>query len=137
VTEPDEVPRALLDTTVFIAIENGRDLDHRKLPEQQAISVITLAELEAGVLAAADEDLRARRLATLRRVDVLEPLLIDGQVASAWARFRAHLAHGRRRVPVNDLWIAATAVVHRIPVVTQDDDFDPLVGVAGFEVIKV
>jgi hypothetical protein len=38
---------------------------------------------------------------------------------------------------VNDLWIAATAIAHRIPVVTQDEDFDPVEGVGGLQVSRV
>jgi predicted nucleic acid-binding protein len=130
-------PIGLLDTTVFIALETARAVDTSQLPAEQEISVVTIAELEAGVLAAGDPQTRARRLATLIRASAQEPLPIDARVASAWAQLRVHQAQARKRLNINDLWIAATAVVHRIPVVTQDDDFDPLVGVAGFQVIKV
>ncbi|MGI8577115.1 MAG: PIN domain-containing protein [Nocardioidaceae bacterium] len=47
------------------------------------------------------------------------------------------LAERGRRVDVNDLWIAATARVHDIAVVTQDHDFDPLVDLGDFQVIRV
>ena len=46
--------RGVLDTSVFIAAESGRSLNEELLPEESAISVITLAELQAGVLAAKD-----------------------------------------------------------------------------------
>jgi predicted nucleic acid-binding protein len=39
-------------------------------------------------------------------------------------------------VKVNDLWIAATAAAHAIPIVTRGTDFDPLDGVAGLAVIR-
>jgi len=42
-----------------------------------------------------------------------------------------------RRVGVNDLWIAATAAAHGMPVLTQDGDFDALSGVEGLTVIPV
>ena len=41
------------------------------------------------------------------------------------------------RVRVNNLWIAAVAASRGLPVVTQDDDFDALNGVAGVDVIRV
>jgi predicted nucleic acid-binding protein len=41
--------RGLLDTSVFIAVEQGRPLASERLPDEAAISVITLAELELGV----------------------------------------------------------------------------------------
>jgi predicted nucleic acid-binding protein len=54
-----------------------------------------------------------------------------------WARLRVHLAHSGGRVNVNDLWIAAAAAAHGLPVVTQDDHFEPLEGAQGVAVIRV
>lgn len=54
--------RGLLDTSVFIAQETERALDDSLLPEESAVSAVTIAELQAGVLAAADTNVRARRL---------------------------------------------------------------------------
>lgn len=136
-TRPDRHRRGLLDTSVFIASESGRRLDEDRLPEESAISVVTLAELHAGVLAAPDTDTRAVRMATLDALSDVEVLPMDPQGALAWARLRAHLAEAGRRVNVNDLWIAACAVAHGLPVVTQDDDFDPLDGVAGLAIVRV
>jgi predicted nucleic acid-binding protein len=129
--------RGLLDTSVFIASETGRQLDETALPNEGAISVITIAELHVGVLAATDVDTRARRLATLDTVADIETLPVDNAVAAAWALLRIHLAQTERRLNVNDLWIAATAVTHDLPVITQDDDFEPIEGVGGLRVIRV
>jgi predicted nucleic acid-binding protein len=122
---------------VLIASETGRAVDESGLPEDPVLSVVTLAELQAGVLAARDSDARARRLATLDRYSLIEVLDVTEPVATEWARLRVHLAEQGRRVKVNDLWIAASAVAHRLPIVTQDDDFDPLDGVRGLVVVKV
>lgn len=124
--------RALADTSVLVASELGRRLD--ALPEELAVSVVTLGELHAGVLAAADTAVRASRMATFTRALDFDPLPVDEAVAAAWAELRARLRDHRRRMPVNDSWIAATALAHRLPVVTQDDDFD---AVDWLEVIKV
>jgi len=129
--------RGLIDTSVLIAGESGRPLDAARLPDEVAISAVTLAELHVGVLAARDVDTRARRLATLEAVGDIHLLAIDEAVAAAWARLRVHLAEARRRINVNDLWIAATALAHGLPVITQDDDFGPVDGVAGLEVVRV
>lgn len=131
------VTQGLLDTSVLIATESGRALDLDRLPSESLICVITLAELEAGVLAAPDTASRQRRLATLQTAASLQPLTITAEVASSWAGLRVHLAQARRRVGVNDLWIAAVAVAHHLPVVTQDDDFDALVDLGLLEVIRV
>lgn len=129
--------KGLLDTSVFIALESGRPLDEQRIPDETAVSVVTLAELQAGVLAAADVDVRARRLATLDALADIELIDIDESAARTWARMRVHVAETGRRVNVNDLWIAAVAASRGLPVVTQDDDFDPIEGVAGLQVVRV
>lgn len=131
------LPRGLLDTSVFIAGETGRSIDLELLPDASALSVVTLAELTAGVLAARDTATRALRLATLERLASMELLSIDEAAASAWARFRVHLAEAGRRLNVNHVWIAATAVAHGIPLVTLDRDFDALAGQLGLTVIQL
>ena len=114
---------AVLDTSVFIAVEQGRGLS-RSLPDQVGVSVVTLAELELVVLMARDADVRALRLTTLLRVrEQASGLPIDERVSSAYARLAAGELSAGRRPRVNDTWIAATAVVHGAEVWTQDDDF--------------
>jgi predicted nucleic acid-binding protein len=114
--------RAVADTSIFIAEETGRELG--ELPKQIAVSVITAAELELGVIRASGPDARATRLATLSRVQSTYPLLpIDPETASCFARLAsAELARGRR-LRRHDTWIAATAMRHGASVVTQDTDF--------------
>lgn len=121
--------RALADTSLFIAREQGRELvgeTRDEFPDELLVSVVTVAELRLGVLMASTVDARAQRLETLRLVESLEPLAIDDTVASAWARMVAELRGAGRRAPLNDSWIAATAIAHRVPVVTQDNDYDNL-----------
>lgn len=129
--------RAVIDTSVFISIEQGRPLRRQVIPESGAISIVTKAELRAGILAAKDIATRDRRLNTLDAVAGIVVLPVDEQVARAWAQMRAYLAAAELRVNVNDMWIAATAAAHEIPVLTQDGDFDALSGVAGLTVIPV
>lgn len=128
--------RGVLDTSVFIAAESGRPLDEAKLPDEAAITTVTLAELHAGVLAAADVETRARRMATLDAVADVELLPVDEAAAVMWARMRVLLAQSRRRVNVNDVWIAACAASRDLPVIAQDDDFDQLEGLAGLRVVR-
>lgn len=125
---------AVADTSVLIALESGRRLRDMPLPDRLTVSVITIGELRAGVLAAGDLDQRDRRLATLSSAMALDPVPVDGPVAEAWARLRIALRDAGRRMPVNDSWIAATAIALGVPVVTQDDDYD---GAPGLDVIKV
>ena len=114
--------RAIADTSIFVAQEAGRELGD--LPEELAVSVITAAELELGVLHAADPGTRAVRLSTLSRVQATYALLpIDPEVASCFARIAAAERSRGRRLRRHDTWIAATAMRHGAAVVTQDADF--------------
>lgn len=127
----------LLDTSIFIATEAGRQLDETLIPAEVATTVVTLAELTAGVLAATTSDIRAQRLATLESVADMAALPVDEDAARMWARLRIHVAETGRRVRINDLWIAAIAASRSLPVITQDDDFAALDGAAGLSVIRV
>lgn len=114
----------LLDTGIFIAREGSRPLG--QLPDRVAVSVITIGELELGVLAADGDDVRARRADTLSLARESDPIPISEAVMTAWARLVHDCRRARvhRTVRLTDALIAATAVAHGLPVVTQDADFD-------------
>ena len=126
--------RALADTSIFIARESGRELDVGALPDELAVSVVTIGELRAGVLAAADAVTRDRRLSTLTSALALDPVPIDLLVSERWAQLRVLLRDRGARMPVNDSWIAATALALGVAVATQDDDY---VDVPGLDVVKL
>jgi len=123
----------LADTSLFIAVEQGRPVSARP-PERVAVSVITVGELRLGVLAARDGPTRARRLETLSAAAALEPLPVDEGVAHAWAALRVALRDVGKRMPINDSWIAATAIASDLAVASQDGDYDDI---PGLRVIRV
>ena len=108
--------RVLLDTSVLIAAESPGDLE-------AAISAASLAELHFGVLVAKSEDERARRAQRLGVIEAtFEPLPMDAAVARAWGRLAAAVVSrgGKPRRRAVDLAIAATAVVHNVPLLTRN-----------------
>jgi predicted nucleic acid-binding protein len=123
------VSRGLLDTSVVIAHEDGIILE-QQLPEEAAISVVTLAELHYGVLIAKDDQARQLRLRRLGVVEeAFQALPVDASVARAYATVaQAVKAAGRQpRARIMDLWIAATALTHGIAVYTRNaQDFEGL-----------
>ena len=126
--------RALLDTSFFVATETGRPLAEPADVDETEVSVVTVAELTVGVLLASNAD-RPRRLATLSAVEsTWNPLPIDVAVARGFARIVADLRGKRRRVPLLDALVAATALVEGIPVITQDRDYETI---PGLKVIRV
>ena len=128
------VTRGLADTSVFIALESERSINREVFPDQIAVSVITIAELRMGVLAAVDGDTRNRRLVTLTRAMELEPVEVTGRVVEAWARLRVDLRDAGKKMPVNDSWIAATAIALGVPIITQHSDY---VEISGLTIVRV
>jgi hypothetical protein len=124
---------ALADTSVFVGREQNR-LTAKGMPTTLAVSTVTIGELKLGVLAATDPHIRATRLRTLTSALALDPLPVDDVVADAWAELRITLRGIGRKLAANDSWIAATALAHRLPLATQDADYE---GIPGLQVIKL
>jgi predicted nucleic acid-binding protein len=118
--------RGLLDTSVFVARESGRALG--ELPEQVAVSVVTIGELKLGVINADDDTIKARRADTLALARAADPIPIGEAVMETWATLLAdcRAAGVHRTVKLTDALIAATAVERGLPVVTQDDDYEQI-----------
>ncbi len=121
-TTAAELPeRAILDTSVVIAS------DVAPIPGVLAISVITLAELQFGVLVARTTAVRAERL---RRLSILhkhfDALSVDEAVAVSYGQLAAAVVDAGRqpRRRAMDLLIAATAHAHSARLYTRNiNDF--------------
>ena len=125
-----ESSRGLLDTPVLI----DHDLvDPALLPDASAIAAVSLAELAAGPHATSDEQERARRQDRLQwAAATWDALPFEAEAARVYGRlFAATRAPGRSsRTRVADLFIAATAAAHGLPLYTRNlSDF------AGIEYI--
>jgi predicted nucleic acid-binding protein len=131
-TEPSS---GLLDTSVFIARETERPLG--ELPDRVAVSVVTIGELQLGVLSAADATSRARRADTLALARTADPIPVSEPIMVSWARLVADCKSAgiHRMVKLTDALIAATAVEHGLPVLTQDDDYDGIA--AAHKILRV
>ena len=126
--------RAVADTSVLIGVEAVRfDTDFLR-DYELGVSTVTLGELRLGVLQAGDPAISARRLSTFQLAQRFEPLVIDEAVAEAWALLVSQLRARGRKAPINDTWIAATAIAHDVPVVSQDADYDHM---PGLDVIRI
>jgi predicted nucleic acid-binding protein len=109
---------SLIATSV---LAGARDIG--AIADERAVSVVTVGELEAGILIAREETVRARRVALLAAVLAEAPALpIDRHVAARHGELRART--GRR--PGNDLWIAATALAHDFTLLTADEQLASL-----------
>src|SRR3984957_17671347 len=111
-----EPTRGLLDTSVVI---DHDVIDPALLPDESAISAITLAELSAGPHATEDREERARRQDRLQWATATwDPLPFDAESARMYGRiFAAARAAGHSsRARLADLLIASTAAASDLPV---------------------
>lgn len=133
------VARGVLDTSVVIELER---VDPGTLPEELAISAVTLAELAAGPHATSDAAERARRQDRLQRTEAtFESLPLDAHVARAFGRVYAAVAatgrkaRGRRAL---DLLIAATALAADLPLYTRNPgDFEGLTDLLDVSAVEL
>lgn len=130
----DRPARGLLDTSVVIDLGA---IPAASLPIECAISTITLAELATGPYLASDPTERGRRQELLQRVEAtFNPLTFDAAAARAYGRIASAVTAAGRTVRgprAVDLLIAATALVHELPLVTRNaadlDGLDDLLGI--------
>jgi len=110
----------LLDTSVLVDLAEP-DLA-AALPDQSAISAISLAELASGPHLATTADERAGRQARLQQVEAMfEPLPFDVAAARSYGQIVAAVAENGRshRRRVGDLLIAATAHANGLGLYTR------------------
>jgi predicted nucleic acid-binding protein len=125
----EQYPQGLIDTNVVIL--RGR-IDPDDLPDEMAISAITLAELSAGPhevrpnseQSVYDEHMeRASRLEILQRVEYeFDPIPFDAEAARVYGRVAAAVVStGRKpRRRLADLMIAAIAIAENLPLFTTN-----------------
>jgi predicted nucleic acid-binding protein len=122
-----EAAQGVLDTSVVI----DHDLiDTGLLPDESAITAVTLAELAAGPHATENKDERARRQDRLQWATATwDPLPFDAESARMYGRmFAAARAAGQSsRAKLADLLIASTAAANGLPLYTRNpSDFGAL-----------
>ena len=126
---PADHPRGLVDTTILIL---RRGIASDALPDEVAISAVTLAELSAGVHMVRGDDAAARieratRTAVLQAAEnEFDPVAFGAEAARMFGRMSAAVQDVGRtpRRRATDLMIAATAAAAGLPLFTTNpDDF--------------
>ena len=110
---------SVLDTIILIAEAAVR------VEGDIAISIVSIAELQFGVLIAPNDDRRAHRLARLSAIlRGFEPLPVDAAVAASYGALAAATHRAGRKATARslDLMIAATAHAYGARLVTANVD---------------
>jgi predicted nucleic acid-binding protein len=113
----------LVDTDVLIDYLRGLEQAQNfisSLPEQVYISAITVAELHLGVRNGKE------RAALTEFLDTMETLALDAELAAEGGLLRRDYGKSHS-VGLNDALIAATALKHRLQLVTLNGKHYPMV----------
>jgi predicted nucleic acid-binding protein len=139
---PADLTRGLLDTNIVIL---RRAIEPDELPDEMAISAVTLAELSAGVHLVSGDNAeaiteRARRADVLQRTEnEFDPIPFEAESARAFGRISAAVqARGRSpRRRIADLMIASIAAAAGLPLYTTNPaDFDGLDGIIDVVAVR-
>ncbi len=117
------VKKVALDTNAAIALLNN---DKQTLLHLNKFDTIYLPITFCGELlfGAKNSGLAARNLKKYKEfIASCEPLNIDYSVADFYSSIRHQLKVKGKPIPENDVWIAATCVANKIPLLTYDKHF--------------
>jgi tRNA(fMet)-specific endonuclease VapC len=122
--------RALVDTNIYsLAMRGDPDvLDHLQQLDEIGFSVVSLGELLDGFLGGSREDQNRLELARFLDSPRVRVLTIDEDTAEFYASAFQALRRAGTPIPTNDLWIAALAQRHGLPVYSRDAHFQAVPG---------
>jgi tRNA(fMet)-specific endonuclease VapC len=117
----------LLDTTAVIALFAGEKAVCDRIARASVlVSSTVLGELYYGALKS------ARSAANLARIEEFASsvgvLACDAATARHYAQVKERLRAKGRPIPENDIWIAAVAMQHSLPLATRDKHFQEVDG---------
>jgi len=118
----------ILDTNALSAFFHG-DARLQSLVAQApkiCLPVIVLGEFRFGLIGSCIRKVIEPALDELQAMS--DVLSIDTETVGPYAKISHQLKQAGTPIPSNDLWIAALAVQHGLPIVSQDQHFDRVPG---------
>lgn len=120
--------RLLLDSSAYIAVKKKHPevITILSQTDEIWISPIVLGELRAGFLQGSKRERNEHELRMFLESPRVSVLSIDDETSVRYAIIRVTLKKTGTPVAVNDIWIAANAMQHGLPVLTSDRDFQKI-----------
>ena len=123
----------LLDTSVVVDYLRQQDpslIRQMEGTHDLFLPLTALGELLYSAYKSADKEQTLQDVAAFLQVC---SLLIPGEATADWyGRVKAGLAKACTPIPQNDIWIAATALEHNLPLVTRDAHFSKVPDLSVF-----
>lgn len=114
--------RVLLDTNVAIALFSGeKSVSQQFAATEVYVSATVLGELYFGARKSAHASSNTAKIDQFAAA--VQVLSCDAVTAQLYGQIKDQLRSKGRPIPENDIWIAAVALQHSLPLATRDDHF--------------